>query len=234
MRYHKVNLEQTSIRELNQQLHTLQAHDNYWQINNSNGGHNIAIGLRQHAQIEIYGSVGYYCGGLNQNADLTIYGHAGAGVAENILSGSVRIHGNVAQYAAASGQGGLVVIDGNAGARCGIAMKGVDIVVKGSVGYMSAFMAQKGHLVIGGNAADGLGESLYDALIFIAGRTKELGQGCIELPMDEARLSILKNLLDRAEFVLPASQFRCYGPLHHRLNPIPSMISSIAETQDMV
>ncbi len=229
MRYYKVNLEQTSIRELNQQLHTLQEHDSCWQINHPNGGHNIAVGLRQAAQIEIYGSVGYYCGGLNQHADLTIYGHAGAGVAENILSGSVRIHGNVAQYAAASGQGGLVVIDGDASARCGIAMKGVDIVVKGSVGYMSAFMAQQGHLVIGGDADEGLGESLYDAVIFIAGHAEGLGQGCVELPMDEARLSTLQQLLARAEFALPASRFRCYGPLRHRLNPTPIM----AEMQDM-
>ena len=51
-------------------------------------------------------------------------------------------------------------------------MKGIDIIVKGSVGHMSAFMAQSGNLVICGDAGDALGDSIYEANIFIKGKVK--------------------------------------------------------------
>ena len=48
-------------------------------------------------------------------------------------------------------------------------MKGVDIVVRGSVGHMSAFMAQKGCLVVCGDAGDALGDSIYEAHLYVRG-----------------------------------------------------------------
>ena len=48
-------------------------------------------------------------------------------------------------------------------------MKGVDIVVRGSVGHMSAFMAQKGRLVVCGDAGDALGDSIYEARLYVRG-----------------------------------------------------------------
>jgi glutamate synthase domain-containing protein 3 len=67
---------------------------------------------------------------------------------------------------------GLLVIDGNASARCGISMKGIDIVVKGSIGHMSAFMAQAGNLVVLGDAGEALGDSIYEARLFVRGRSR--------------------------------------------------------------
>ena len=100
------------------------------------GGHQAPI------SVEVRGSVGYYCAGMNQEADITVHGSAGPGVAENMMSGRVIVKGDASQYAGATGKGGLLVIEGNASSRCGISMKGVDIVVGGNVGHMSAFMAQ--------------------------------------------------------------------------------------------
>ena len=45
-------------------------------------------------RVLIAGHVGFYCGGMNQEARITVDGHAGPGVAENMMSGSVRVRGN--------------------------------------------------------------------------------------------------------------------------------------------
>ena len=86
------------------------------------------------------------------------------------MSGTRHRGGRRQQYAGATGRGGLLVIKGNASSRCGISMKGIDIVVHGSIGHMSAFMAQSGNLVVLGDAGDALGDSLYEARLFVRGR----------------------------------------------------------------
>ena len=60
---------------------------------------------------------------------MTIHGHTGQGVAENMMSGTVRVKGNASSAAGATAHGGLLIIEGDAGSRCGISMKGVDILV---------------------------------------------------------------------------------------------------------
>ena len=102
-------------------------------------------------------------------ASVIVNGNAGTGLAENMMSGRVHVKGGASQSAGATGCGGLLVIDGNASARCGIALRGLDIVVKGSVGHMSAFMAQAGNLVVLGDTGDALGDSLYEARLFVRG-----------------------------------------------------------------
>src|SRR6202043_1059997 len=99
----------------------------------------------------------------------------------------------------ASGQGGLVVIEGDASSRCGISMKGCDVVVGGSVGHMSAFMAQAGTLVVCGDAGAGLGDSLYEAVIYVRGKIHGLGADAREEPLEAADETKLATLLDRAQ-----------------------------------
>src|SRR5918994_814549 len=95
--------------------------------------------------------------------------------------------------------GGLLVIRGSAAARCGISMKGVDIVVQGSVGHMSAFMAQKGCLVVCGDAGDALGDSIYEAHLYVRGSVVGLGSDCVEKEMRDEHVAELRSLLERAE-----------------------------------
>src|SRR6185312_6074115 len=144
----KVDLAKTSLRELNQDLHrqTAGSNEGNWEIINSMGFHAVAAGVDATININIRGSVGYYCGGMNKQASITVHGSAGPGVAENMMSGNVRITGDASQYAGATGHGGMLLIEGNAASRCGVSMKGIDIVVKGNIGHLSAFMAQSGHL----------------------------------------------------------------------------------------
>ena len=207
-----IDLNKTTLRALNQQLHQAGNGDEPWQIHHPQGHHALAVGVDAPLQIDIHGSVGYYCAGMNKQAHITVHGSVGPGVAENMMSGKVVVTGDASQYAGATGRGGLLVIEGNASSRCGISMKGVDIVVRGNIGHMSAFMAQSGNLVVLGNAGAALGDSVYEAGLFVRGKVDSLGTDCIEKPMRETHLALLRELLERAG-IQDASpeQFKRYG-----------------------
>jgi hypothetical protein len=76
-------------------------------------------------------------------------------------------------------------------------MKGINIVVKGDIGHMSAFMAQSGNLVVMGDAGDALGDSIYEARLFVRGEVKSLGADCIEKEMRPEHIDLIATLLDR-------------------------------------
>jgi glutamate synthase domain-containing protein 3 len=215
-----VDLQTATVRELNRTLHALPADTNQraWQVVNPRGAHAVAVGLTQPLEVVIEGHVGYYCAGMNQAASVTIRGHAGQGLAENLMSGTVRVTGNASQAAGASGHGGLVVIEGDASSRCGISMKGVDIVVQGAVGHMSAFMAQAGHLVVCGDAGPDLGDSIYEAVLYVRGKVASLGSDCIEQPMTADDVATLEDLLARAGIDLAPDGFRRYGSARRLYN----------------
>jgi glutamate synthase domain-containing protein 3 len=192
------------VRELNQFLHDLARQPGAItarpavRISNPAGHHSIAVGLQTPMQIDVLGDGGYFLAGMNQHADVIVHGNVGWSVAENIMSGSVRVRGCASECAGASGHGGLVVIEGDASSRCGISMKGCAIVVGGNVGHMSAFMAQAGTLVICGDAGAGLGDSLYEAVIYVQGKIHGLGADAREEPMTAADISQVQGLLQRA------------------------------------
>ena len=209
----EIDLARSSVTALNQRLHRLTPRTNelHWQVLNPNGAHAIAVGVSEPIHVEIRGHVGYYCAGMNAAATIVVDGHAGTGLAENIMSGSVRVRGNASQSAAASGRGGLVVIEGDASARCGISMKGIDIVVGGGIGHMSCFMGQAGSLIVCGDADHDLGDSLYEAEIFVAGTVASLGADCIEKDMTAEHVTQVAALLERAAVKADAARFRRYG-----------------------
>ena len=228
---HIIDLAKTPVRELNGALHALKdpdiagvdlhvAHSNSdndsvseWTVRNPRGAHAIAVGINVATSVYIDGHVGYYCAGMNKHAAVTINGNAGVGVAENMMSGLVHVKGDASQSAGATAQGGLLVVDGNASARCGISLKGADIVVKGNIGHMSAFMAQAGNLVVLGDAGEALGDSLYEARLFVRGTVASLGADCEEKKMKNKHHRLLAGLLERAGLGKDAdtSSFRRYG-----------------------
>lgn len=208
-----VDLEKEGVRALNARLHALspQTNERRWRVLNPMGQHAIACGLTQPLTVEIDGHVGFYCAGMNKEAEVVVNGHAGPGVAENMMSGVVRVKGNASQSAGATGNGGLLIVHGDASSRCGISMKGIDIVVGGSVGHMSAFMAQRGNLVVCGDAGEALGDSIYEARLYVKGKVEGLGADCIEKDMREEHLSDLAKLLERSEVRARPQDFRRYG-----------------------
>ncbi|WP_420860425.1 protein GlxC [Algirhabdus cladophorae] len=207
------DLEAQGLRELNATLHAQAETTNQtaWEIVNPKGSHAIAVGLDAPIEVTVKGSTGYYCAGMNKQATVNVHGSAGPGVAENMMSGIVTIEGDASQYAGATGHGGTLVIKGNASSRCGISMKGIDIVVHGNVGHMSAFMAQSGNLVVCGDAGDALGDSIYEARLFVRGSVKSLGADCIEKEMRPEHIAILEELLERGGCDAEASEFKRYG-----------------------
>jgi len=213
MSLNHLDLKKIGVRGINEKLHSLAANTNkkHWIVINPMGQHSIAVGLAGALQIDIKGHVGFYCGGMNKEAEITIEGHAGVGTAENMMSGVVWVKGNTSESAGATGNGGLLVVEGDASSRCGISMKGIDIVVGGSVGHMSAFMAQRGNLVVCGNAGEALGDSIYEASLYVKGKVENLGADCIEKEMRVEHLEDLAKLLERAKRKEKPSQFRRYG-----------------------
>ena len=205
----RVDLATSSVRELNAELHRPSARR--YEVLNPRGAHAVAVGLTDSLTVDVRGHVGYYCAGMNQRATVTVHGSVSTGVAENMMSGTVRVTGDASQSAGATGRGGLLVVEGSASMRCGISMKGIDIVVGGDVGPTSAFMAQAGRLVVCGDAGDGLGDSIYEARLYVRGRVASLGADCVEKPMREEHLSELKELLDAAGLVHDPSEFSRYG-----------------------
>ena len=208
------DLDVTPLREINQFLHSDASTLNGKSvvIENPNGAHNIAVGLKAELDITIKGHAGYYAAGRNQIAKVTIEGSAGSGVAENMMSGVVHVKGFASNAAAATANGGLLIIDGDAGLRTAIALKGADVVVGGSVGSFSAFMAQAGNFVILGDAGEGLGDSIYEAKIFVRGKVKSLGADCEKKTTSAEDRKILADLLIKSGHAdVNPDSFQQYG-----------------------
>ena len=216
-----IDMATCSLRELNATLqqHRAGTNETDWEVLNPRGSHAVAVGLDGPLTVSIRGSTGYYCAGMNKEATVLIKGSAGPGVAENMMSGKVLIDGDASQYAGATGRGGTLVIKGNASSRCGISMKGIDIIVHGNIGHMSAFMAQSGNLVVCGDAGDALGDSIYEARLFVKGKVKSLGADCIEKEMRSDHLELLEDLLRRGEVTgAKPEEFRRYGSARQLYN----------------
>jgi glutamate synthase domain-containing protein 3 len=206
----EADLEKTTVRELNHYLHNRLLTDGFDEIRvlNPDGAHHVAVGLDAPVKVDIMGNAGYFVAGMNKWAEVTVHGSVGWSVAENIMSGTVRVKGYASECAGATGHGGLVVIEKDASSRCGISMKGNDIVVGGNVGHFSAFMAQAGRLVVCGDAGDGLGDSLYEAVIYVRGKVHGFGADAREEPMTEEDYETLSDLLGRAGFGHHPEDFR--------------------------
>lgn len=207
------DLQEEGLYKLHESLHSqaVKTNQTQWKIANPKGAHAIAVGLDAPIEVTVKGSTGYYCAGMNKQATIKVEGSVGPGVAENMMSGTVIVEGDASQYAGATGHGGLLVIKGNASSRCGISMKGIDIVVHGNIGHMSAFMAQSGNLVVCGDAGDALGDSLYEARLFVRGQVKSLGVDCIEKEMRPEHIILLKTLLESSNASAKAGEFKRYG-----------------------
>ncbi len=204
-----LDLSVASLRDVNRALHA--GTSGSFRVTNPRGAHAVAAGIESDIEVHIDGSVGYYCAGMHQRGTVRVDGNASTGLAENIMSGTVHITGSATMSAGATGNGGLVVIEGNSGSRCGISMKGVDIVVGGNVGHMSAFMGQAGNLVVLGDAGADLGDSLYEANLFVRGKVESLGADCIEKEMRTEHLETIARLLDAAGMDADPASFTRYG-----------------------
>jgi glutamate synthase domain-containing protein 3 len=206
------DLASVQLRELNAALHDPSCDGASFRVVNPRGRHALAVGAVAAADVEIEGHAGYYCAGMNQHAAIRVHGNAGVGVAENMMSGTVVVEGDASASAGATAHGGLLVVNGSASARCAISLKGADVVVRGNVGAFSAFMAQSGRLLVCGDAGEALGDSIYEARLYVRGTVRDLGADCVEKEVRDEHRAEIAELLERAGIgdVAP-EEFRRYG-----------------------
>jgi methylamine---glutamate N-methyltransferase subunit B len=202
------DLQRDSVRDLNHFLHGQMGEVREVVVENPDGAHSLAVGLNAPVHVEICGHAGYYAAGMNKEATVRVRGNAGPGVAENMMSGNVEVSGFASGGAGASAHGGLLVIRGDAGLRCGISLKGADIVVGGDVGSFSAFMAQAGRMVVCGDTGDGLGDSLYEAVIYVRGKIRSLGADARIEPMTDRDHDAVRELLAAAGIAHSSDEFK--------------------------
>lgn len=216
------DLSANPLRELNSSLHQLplEGRCDPLRIINPAGEHSVIAGVDADIDIEVDGHVGYFCGGMCRQANITINGNAGQGVGSNMESGRIHVLGDASQSAGATARGGLLLIDGNATSRCGISLKGGDIVVKGGVGHLSAFMAQTGRLVVFGDAGDSLGDSIYEARLYVRGKVESLGADCIKKELRDEHRQELAELIEAAgeSGKVDVNEFSRYGSARQLYN----------------
>ena len=62
-----------------------------------------------------------------------------------------------------------------------------------------------------GDSGSDLGDSIYEAQIYVRGAVASLGADCVEKPMAEEHTASLAELLARAGFDADATSFRRFG-----------------------
>ena len=195
----ELDCRELSTREVNAALADLPdgAHA---RVLSPDGRHNLAVGLTNRIRVDVEGNAGYYLGGLCDGPDVNVRGFVGPGVAENLMSGTVRVAGDASASVGASSHGGAVIVEGDASARAGISLKGGAVLIGGSCGHMGGFMAQAGVILIGGDAGEALGDSLYEAVIYVGGRIRSLGADARAEDLDDDDVLRIKELCALAGF----------------------------------
>ena len=63
-----------------------------------------------------------------------------------------------------------------------------------------------------------LGDSIYEAVLYVRGKVASLGADCVEQPLTEADRATLEGLLERAGIELDPDGFRRYGSARQLYN----------------
>jgi glutamate synthase domain-containing protein 3 len=69
-------------------------------------------------------------------------------------------------------------------------------------------MAQAGRMLICGNAGDGLGDSLYEAVLYVRGEIRSLGADARVEPMTAADVAAVGSLLEAAGIEAAPADFK--------------------------
>jgi methylamine---glutamate N-methyltransferase subunit B len=122
--------------------------------------------------------------GILQRCRITFEGSLGYFGVGLIDGPEVQINGRVGWSVAENMMSGVVVIT---------------ILVMGDAGSMTGFMMQRGRQIICGDVGPGLGDSMYDGTLYVAGKVKALGIDCVEGDWSDADTELIQR------------KFRIYG-----------------------
>jgi glutamate synthase domain-containing protein 3 len=170
-----------STRKINLELRWLLYEQGVTDVTVLNPGakHSLGVGILTRCKITFDGSLGYFGCGVIDGPEIHIKGRVGWSACENMMSGVVVIDGNAGSLTGAALRGGDIVVKGRVGARSGIDQKGGTILILGDAGSMTGFMMQRGRQIICGDAGPGLGDSMYDGVIYVGGTVKSVGIDCV-------------------------------------------------------
>src|SRR4051812_12355405 len=148
-------------------------------VKNPGAKHSLGVGILTRCKITFDGSLGYFGCGVIDGPEIHITGRVGWSVCENMMSGVVVIDSNAGSLTGAAMRGGDLLVKGKVGARTGVDQKGGTIMVLGTAGSMTGFMLQRGRMIFCDDVGPGLGDSMYDGTIYVAGKVKSLGIDCV-------------------------------------------------------
>ena len=79
-----IDLSKTELRELNEGLYAQMdaVTETDWEVLNPRGHHAVAVGINAAINVDVHGSVGYYCAGMHQKGSVIVEGNVGVGCAE--------------------------------------------------------------------------------------------------------------------------------------------------------
>jgi len=193
-------------------------------VKNPGSKHSIGVGILTRCKITFEGSLGYFGCGLIDGPEIHITGRVGWSACENMMSGVVVIEGNAGSLTGAALRGGDLIVKGRVGARSGIDQKGGTIITLGSAGSMNGFMMQRGRQVICGDVGPGLGDSMYDGIMYVGGKVKSLGIDCVEGEWTDADTEFIERKFRIYELGSPPEfqKFVCGKKLYNYDNLEPS------------
>jgi glutamate synthase domain-containing protein 3 len=213
-------------RQINLELRSLLYEQGVTEVTVKNPGskHSIGVGILTRCKITFEGSLGYFGCGLIDGPEVHITGRVGWSACENMMSGVVVIEGNAGSLTGAALRGGDVVVKGRVGARSGIDQKGGTIITLGSAGSMNGFMMQRGRQVICGDVGPGLGDSMYDGIMYVGGKVKSLGIDCVEGEWTDADTEFIERKFRIYDLGSPPEfqKFVCGKKLYNYDNLEPS------------
>jgi methylamine---glutamate N-methyltransferase subunit B len=193
-------------------------------VQNPGSKHSIGVGILTRCSIRYEGSLGYFACGLIDGPEVHITGRVGWSACENMMSGVVVVEGNAGSLTGAALRGGDLVVKGRVGARSGIDQKGGTIITLGSAGSMNGFMMQRGRQIICGDVGAGLGDSMYDGIIYVGGKVKSLGIDCVPGEWTDADTEFIERKFRIYELGTPPEfqKFVCGKKLYNYDNLEPS------------
>ena len=193
-------------------------------VKNPGSKHSLGVGILARCKITFEGSLGYFGCGVIDGPEVHITGRVGWSACENMMSGVVVVDGNAGSLTGAAIRGGDLVVKGRCGARSGIDQKGGTIITLGSAGSMTGFMMQRGRQIICGDAGPGLGDSMYDGVIYVGGKVKALGIDCVPGEWTDADREFIERKFRIYELGTPPEfqKFVCGKKLYNYDNLEPS------------
>src|SRR5438067_12049492 len=214
-----------STRKINLELRWLLYEQGIRDVTVLNPGakHSLGVGILTRCKITFDGSLGYFGCGLIDGPEIHITGRVGWSACENMMSGVVVIDSNAGSLTGAAMRGGDLLVKGKVGARTGVDQKGGTIIVLGQAGSMTGFMLQRGRMIFCDDVGPGLGDSMYDGTIYVAGKVKSLGIDCVPGEWTDADTELIDRKLRLYGLGSPPDlqKFVCGQKLsnHHSLEP---------------